>query len=170
MDHVGQQVRVGGLIAAITPDGFDLDDGTALAHVVLEGDLAALLAHLQEGDAVAATGHVELVDGAATVVVDAQGSLLRVGALGQALPIGGLQAEPPPSGTGGAAALTADSTGLGTGVAPVSVLAMLLLSAFSVLVTLIRRRLVRRRLRTALVDRLASLRLRVGRAAPRSVS
>ena len=51
-------------IARVADDGFDLDDGTALARVELRGDMAALLPHLREGEAVAATGTVELVDGA----------------------------------------------------------------------------------------------------------
>src|SRR5262249_28074214 len=51
-DDVGQQVRVGGVIARLADDGFDLDDGTALAHIVLSGDIAALISHLREGEAV----------------------------------------------------------------------------------------------------------------------
>jgi hypothetical protein len=157
-DRIGRQVRVGGLIARLAEDGFDLDDGTALARVVLEGDMAALLPHLREGEAIAATGTVELRDGAPVVVVGDEGSLLRVGSLGQALPIGGLAAEP--AGTdapaGGAAAL-ADSAGLGPALAPSSLLAMALLTAASALVTVLRKRLLRQRLRTVLVTRLSSL-------------
>ena len=86
MERVGERVRVGGLIARFADDGFDLDDGTALARVELHGDMAALLPHLREGEAVAATGLVKVVDGAANVIVDGDGALLRVGSLGQALP------------------------------------------------------------------------------------
>jgi hypothetical protein len=164
VDHVGQRVRVGGLIARLADDGFDLDDGTALARVELRGDMAALLPHLREGEAVAATGLVELVDGAPIVVVDGDGSLLRVGSLGQALPIGGAQAEPSasPDPGGGAVAITADSSSLGTGLAPTSLLAMAIVSILSVLATIVRRRLLRRRLRAVVVDRLASLRPKPG--------
>ena len=33
--HVGRNVRVGGLVTELTPDGFLLDDGTAIGQVVL---------------------------------------------------------------------------------------------------------------------------------------
>ncbi|MES1239602.1 MAG: hypothetical protein ABUL57_01935, partial [Chloroflexota bacterium] len=87
-DHVGQRVRVGGLIARLAADGFDLDDGTAIAHVELRDDMTTLIGQLRDGEAVAATGTVELVNGAAVIVVDDAGTLVRVGTLGQALPIG----------------------------------------------------------------------------------
>jgi hypothetical protein len=159
-EHVGERVRVGGLIVGLATDGFDLDDGSALAHVILRDDMAALVAHLREGEAVAATGTVELIDGAPAVVVGADGSLVRVGSLGQALPIGAAGAEADPTSSSGpaGATLAADSAGLGPALPTTSILAMVLISAISVLATLIRRRLVRRRLRAVLVDRLASLR------------
>jgi uncharacterized protein YdeI (BOF family) len=157
-DHVGERVRIGGLITHVSEDGFDLDDGTALAHVVLEGDMAALLPHLREGEAIAATGIVKLVAGAAQVVVGTDGALARIGSLGQALPIGGIVPDEPSASAGATGVLAADSTGLATGFAPTSVFAMLGLAATSILATALRRRLQRRRLRTALVARLAGLR------------
>jgi hypothetical protein len=165
-EHVGRRVRVGGLIAGVSADGFDLDDGTALAHVELRGDMVALLPHLREGEAVAATGTVELVGGAPVVVVDATGSLLRVGSLGQALPIAGspVAGTAMPSATGGAAALAADSSLLGPAGAPASILAVVLVTLASIIVTVLRRRLVRRQLRAAVVGRLATL--RTGAASP----
>ena len=160
LEHVGARVRVGGLIAAVAADGFDLDDGTALAHVVLRDGMAGLLPHLVVKEAVAATGTVELIDGAAVVVVGDDGALVRVGSLGQALPIAGELVpgteSPWPSGAPGA--LTADSVGLGSGIAPTSALALAAITAMSIVMTLLRRRLQRRQLRTVLVDRLASLR------------
>jgi hypothetical protein len=164
LEHAGEVVRVGGLIAKVTTDGFDLDDGTALAHVRLEGDMAALLPHLRDGEPVAASGTVRVIDGAPTVIVGDDGTLLRVGSLGQALPIGdpAVAASPSPSASGGATTRAADSTGLGSGPGPTSLLAMLGISVLSVLVTLIRRRLVRRRIRALLVDRLATLRPKGG--------
>jgi hypothetical protein len=159
-ERVGQRVRVGGLIASVASDGFDLDDGTALAHIVLEGEMTALLPHLREGEAVAATGVVELLDGAPVVVVDSSGSLSRVGSLGQALPIAGAPtaATAAPTASAGAATLAADSSLLGPAGAPASLLAVVLLTLASIVVTLLRRRLVRRQLREALVERLATLR------------
>jgi hypothetical protein len=164
MDHVGLRVRIGGLVARLATDGFDLDDGTALARVELHGDMAGLLAHLREGEAVAATGLVQVVDGAPIVVVDRDGSLVRVGSLGEALPVGGLSvgASPEPSRAGGGAPVTADATGLEPGAPPMSILAIIGISVLSLLATLIRRRLVRRRIRAVLVDRLATLRPKSG--------
>ena len=72
--------------------------------------MAALLPHLRAGEAVAATGVVELVDGAAVVVVDDDGALVRVGSLGQALPIGGVPGADP----------AADATGEGAGLNPLT--------------------------------------------------
>ena len=171
-EHVGEKVRVGGLIASVAGEGFDLDDGTALARIELRGDMAALLPHLREGEAVAATGVVTMVEGAPAVIVDAAGSLLRVGSLGQALPIAGPPgpaASPPASASAGAVPLTADSTLLGPAMAPTSLLAMVLLTVASLGVTILRRRLVRRRLRAVVVQRLASLRQApAGRATARA--
>jgi hypothetical protein len=154
-DAIGETVKVGGLIARIGEHGFDLDDGTALARVELRGDMEALMPHLRPGEAVAATGRVELVDGAPAVIVDDAGTLLRVGSLGEGLPIGDAAAprtsEAPPG-----AAVTANSSGA-FGPAPVSLLALASLTALSVLATVIRRRLVQRRLRLALVARLSGL-------------
>ncbi len=160
LDHVGARVRVGGVIAAVAGDGFDLDDGTALAHVVLRGDIAVMVPHLREGEAIAATGTVEMLDGAAIVVVGDDGTLVRVGSLGQALPIGGPLAPggPTPGSSGDPGAMTADTTGLGSGIGPTSVLALASITAMSVLMTTLRRRLMRRQLRTVLVGRLATLR------------
>jgi len=169
-DVVGARVKVGGIVARVADDGFDLDDGTALARVQLRGDMLALLPHLREGEAVAATGRVELVDGAAVLIVDGDGTLVRVGTLGQGLPIGAANAPAPSGVDSGNAPVTADSgTGFG-GPAPVSLLALASLTVLSVLATLIRRRLLQRRLRLALVKRLAGLPSRRAPAADRVVS
>jgi hypothetical protein len=103
---------------------------------------------------------VELRDGTPVVVVDETGALLRVGSLGQALPIGGAPtvASPGPTASAGAAALAADSAFIGPAAAPASLLAVVLLTLASILVTVLRRRLDRRRLREVVVERLATLR------------
>jgi uncharacterized protein YdeI (BOF family) len=155
-DLVGRRVKVGGLIARIADDGFDLDDGTALARVELRGEMLALLPHIRAGEAIAASGMVELADGAPVVVLDDAGSLVRVGSLGQALPIGDAPL-PSPTGEGGGAPVNADSTAIGS-PAPASLFAIATLTALSVLATVLRRRLAQRRLRFALIARLASLR------------
>ena len=68
--HVGQRVRVGGLVTEATADGFRLDDGTAAARIVLGGDAADLSSLVGPGDALDATGVVELRDGPVLVVQD----------------------------------------------------------------------------------------------------
>jgi hypothetical protein len=163
-EHVGQRVRVGGLIRRLADDGFDLDDGTALGRIELRGGMTDLRPHLREGEAVAATGIVELVDGAPIVAVDEDGSLFRVGSLGQALPIGGSGADQGPSETAAAGLppVAADSGAFGIDLAPTSLLALAGLTLLSVLATLLRRRLAQRHLRTAVVERLASLRPKAG--------
>lgn len=152
---IGAQVKVGGLVVRIADDGFDLDDGTALARIELRGDMLALLPHLRPGEAIAATGRVELVDDAPVVVVDEDGTLLRIGSLGEGLPIAGA-ATPSPSVAGGAPVIADSSGGLG-GPTPVSLVALASLTALSVLATVARRRLLQRRLRLALIGRLTSL-------------
>jgi hypothetical protein len=156
-ERVGQQVHVGGLVTALTDDGLDLDDGTATAHLVLRGDALQLLPHIRAGDAIAATGRVERLDGAVVVIVAGAADLVRVGDLGQALPIE----------TGSAAPSSAPSAPTGYGLVAagplvggpesMSILAMLGLSLVSLAVTLVRRRQARRRLRTIILARLATL-------------
>jgi len=157
-DHVGERVRVGGLIARLTDDGFDLDDGTALAQVVLRGSMSDLLPHLRVGEAIAATGVVELEGGAAIVVVDDEGALFRVGSLGQALPIAGSAGPEASVLPDGDASLNADAIGLGPDFMPASALTLVGLALLSIAATVVRRQVQRRRLRAVLVARLAGLR------------
>src|SRR5205814_811708 len=58
-EHIGSTVHVGGLIAELTADGFLLDDGTAVARIVLHGDALVLVPHLRVGDALAVHGQVQ---------------------------------------------------------------------------------------------------------------
>ena len=157
-DYIGERVRVGGLIARLTDGGFDLDDGTALAQVVLRGSMSDLLPHLRAGEAIAAAGVVELERGAAIVVVDDQGALFRVGSLGQALPIAGAAGPAASVAPGTDASLSADSLGLGPDLAPASALTLIALALLSIAATVVRRQVQRRRLRAVLVARLAGLR------------
>ena len=157
-DHVGERVRVGGLIARLTEGGFDLDDGTALAQVRLRGAMAELLPHLRAGEAIAATGVVAVEAGAAVLIVGDGGALFRVGSLGQALPVAGApgpEASLAPAGDG---ALEAGAAGLGSDLAPTSALTLAGLALLSIGATVARRQLQRRRLRAVLITRLAGLR------------
>ncbi len=81
--RVGERVRVGGLVTETTPDGFRLDDGTATAAVVLDGDAADLAALVGPGDALDAIGVVELRDDPVLVVRD-PADVTLVGDLGGA--------------------------------------------------------------------------------------
>ena len=74
-------VRVGGLVTAVEPDAFRLDDGTATATVVLEGPAAGLAALLQPGDAVNAIGTPD-VRGEVVLVVSDPAGVVLLGDLG----------------------------------------------------------------------------------------
>jgi uncharacterized protein YdeI (BOF family) len=158
-DHVGERVRVGGLVARIEGDGFDLDDGTAIARIVLEGDLAGLVQELAEGEAVAATGTVELRAGVAVIVVDDAGMLVRVGSLGQAVPISG---GPGDASAGPGDALKTLTARPAAGPAPTigwpALFALAVATALAVTAGTVRRRVLRHHLRAAVVERLAGLR------------
>ncbi|MEZ0283980.1 MAG: hypothetical protein ACAH79_01945, partial [Thermoleophilia bacterium] len=96
----------------------------------------------------------------AVVVVDDAGTLVRVGALGQALPIGnGTGGDPAVNGNAGAAAPIADVTDVafGGGMGPTGLFLLALVTALAVTAGTVRRRLERRRLRAVLVGRLATL-------------
>ena len=82
--HVGQVVRVGGLVGHVDADGFRLDDGTAVAWVRLGAGAADLARSMLVGDALSAIGRVERDpgDGLALVVVDDPGGIALVGGLG----------------------------------------------------------------------------------------
>jgi hypothetical protein len=78
-EHVGQTVRVGGLVSELIEDGFLLDDGTAVGRIRLSGSATDYLALLEAGDAINATGRVA-ADGAAFVlVVNKAAALVRAG-------------------------------------------------------------------------------------------
>lgn len=162
-EHLGAQVRVGGLVATVAADGIDLDDGSATARIVFRGDAIELLPYLRTGDAIAATGRVEQLDGAPVVIVDGAAAVVRVGDLGQAVPV--LVAGASPAGGSAQPAeprLTA-AGGLVDGPETWSIAAMGGLSILSLVVTLIRRRRTQRRLRAVIVARLATLRPSVDR-------
>ncbi len=103
--RVGEQVRVGGLVTDLEPRGIRIDDGTASALVVLEGDAAQLLPLIEPGDAVNASGTVESVDGElAVVVTDPAGIALAAdpttaGPAATATPIAALPGDTPPGAT-----------------------------------------------------------------------
>ena len=156
---VGEQVRVGGLVTDLEPNGVRIDDGTASALVVLDGDAAELIALIEPGDAINASGTVESVDGEFAVVVrdpagialaadptaDDPASAAGASSDTPSLPGSGESTEAglgePPGGIPGAA-------GVGT---------LLAISAVSLGVTGLRRWQARRRLGARVAARLAAI-------------
>lgn len=158
LEHIGQRVRVGGLIDALASDGFDLNDGTAVARIVLRADAHELLPYLRKHDAIAASGRVEQLGNELVVVVEAAADLVRVGDLGQAVPIGVPSASPSSSAAAADASLAdAVSSVLQPQAGPLGLVAMAALSLASLLGSLLRRRRARRLLRAAITARLATL-------------
>ena len=75
----GRLVRVGGLVVDLRPDGFTLDDGTAIGRIVLRGAALELLPMIEPDDALNAIGRVEALDGGFVVVVDDPGGIILAG-------------------------------------------------------------------------------------------
>ncbi|HEY3333702.1 MAG TPA: lamin tail domain-containing protein [Candidatus Limnocylindrales bacterium] len=155
---IGQRVRTGGIVTAIDAGGFRIDDGTAIGRVVLTDPAAEVLALLEPGDALNATGIPERRD-EVVLVVDDPADIELLGDLG-----------------GGASAATADpapeaspadvdrealraSLGRGMGVDPASagVGTLALVALMSVAATLARRHRAQRALRRRIVARLEAL-------------
>ena len=165
VDHVGTLVRVGGLIAGVTSGGFTLDDGTATASVVLNGDAAAFLELLHPGDAIGLVGRVERVEPGFRIVVTNPAGLVRLGALGEAVPIAATAPLPPEAGTQGKADAdgTPTAAGLGDpfrslgGTWP-GILGLIVVSAASLAMTIARRQRAHRRLIAAIATRVGGLR------------
>ena len=78
-DHHGEIVRVGGIVTAVEPDAFLLDDGTAVGRIVPGGDAAAYLALLAPGDALDAVGRVTGPTTALEIDVTRASDIVRVG-------------------------------------------------------------------------------------------
>ena len=80
---VGIDVRVGGLVVELRPDGFMLDDGTAIGRVVLAGSAAESAALIEPDDAINVTGVVAIQpDGLAAVIVDDPAAIVLGSTLG----------------------------------------------------------------------------------------
>lgn len=89
-EHIGSMVRVGGLLGEVDADGCSLDDGTAKVWISLEGDAAAFLPLLQRGDAIGLVGQVvadPTQPGGTRIVVSDPSGVVRLGALGEVVPI-----------------------------------------------------------------------------------
>jgi hypothetical protein len=84
----GRAVRVGGLVATVDTAGLVLDDGTGRARLDLVGEARSLLPLIGPGDAIGATGLVR-AGTPPTIQVTDPAALVRLGDLGEALPIAG---------------------------------------------------------------------------------
>lgn len=172
--HVGETVRVGGLVQTVSEDGFQLDDGTAVVAVRLRAAAADLAGSIVVGDALSATGRVELdpAGGAPIVAVDDPAGVVLVGDLGAVEPAAsgddGSAIVPSASVAAAAAASTpgarsALAAGLTDSAIPeIGALGLVLISIASLAVTLLRRQRMRRRLAARIAERLATLMARPG--------
>ena len=166
-EHVGQAVRVGGLVSEVTTDGFLLDDGTAVGRIRLGGTAAEYVALLEAGDAVNATGKVSAESSGFVVVVDDAAGLVRAGDPDGSVATGAVQIDPA-AGAAGAAGQSADSEdahgasqlagGLLDGALPgaAGLLGLALASVVSVAVSGLRRYRSRRLLARRMATRLAT--------------
>jgi hypothetical protein len=168
--HVGETVRVGGLVQAKTDEGFRIDDGTALAEVRLRASAADVAGSILVGDALSATGRIELdpASGAAVIVVEDPAGITLVGDLGvddASSPVPDGSSSVPPAASSAAVDAAAQgarytSSGAGLtdpGIPEVGALGIVLLALASLTVTVLRRQRMRRRLAARIADRLAAL-------------
>ena len=156
-DALGEQVRVGGLVTDLEPRGVRIDDGTASALVVLEGEAAQLLPLIEPTDAVNVSGTVESLEGEfAVVVTDPAGIALAADptVAGPAATLTPLDAPSGESPTGSTEASLGDELGGFPGLAGLGTLAAI--TALSVAVTCLRRWQTRRRLGARVAARLAA--------------
>lgn len=89
-EHIGSMVRVGGLLDEVDAEGCSLDDGTSKVRITLEGDAAAFLPLMQRGDAIGLVGRVvadRTRPGGARILVSDPSGVVRLGALGEVVPI-----------------------------------------------------------------------------------
>ena len=159
-EHVGQTIRVGGLVSELLSDGFLLDDGTAVGRVRLGGSAADYLALLETSDAVNATGTVESEGSGYVVVVDEAAGLVRAGDPDQGATIGPAASADVviPSASADPAGARQLAGGLLDAAFPgaAGLLGLALASVASVAVTVLRRYRGRRQLARRMASRLAT--------------
>ncbi|HLQ49828.1 MAG TPA: hypothetical protein VK233_12705, partial [Candidatus Dormibacteraeota bacterium] len=166
-EHVGQAVRVGGLVSEVTTDGFLLDDGTAVGRIRLGGTAAEYVALLEAGDAVNATGQVSAENSGFVVAVDDAAGLVRAGdpdGSAGSDATGAVPIDPAAAGAAGQSSASEDPAGAGQlagglldGALPgaAGLLGLALASVVSVAVSGLRRYRARRLLARRMATRLA---------------
>ena len=128
--------------------------------IILRGEASTYHDLLEPGDALNATGRVERRDGALAVIVEAAAGLVRVGDLGETLPLGTRQgaAASRPAATDGLAGPALADAGRGfPGGLPIGLSGLVAISILSVAVTVFRRRTALARAMVAARERLAEL-------------
>jgi hypothetical protein len=161
--HIGALIRVGGLVVGLEPNGFTLDDGTAIARIELRGVALDSLLLIEPDDAVNAIGRVEAVADGPIVVVDDAGRLIlggdpiaATGSKTQSAELSSTPASPSDGASHGRfAGLAGPPGGFDGTIAGMATL--LAVSAASLAVTLLRRRHRRRLVAARVADRLAAL-------------
>jgi hypothetical protein len=159
---IGRPVRVGGLVVDLRPDGFTLDDGTAVGRVIVRGPALDLLPMVEPGDALAAIGLVEPGVGGPIIAVDDPAGIIQAGdpvAIGPSPTASETAATTQPSASSAGASRFA---GLGGSPWPidtetVGLGALVVISAFSLALTLLRRAQAKRRSRARIIGRPATL-------------
>ena len=157
---IGQTVRVGGLVVELRPEGFTLDDGTAVGVITLSGEATDTLSLIEPGDAINVIGQVTQVDGALSVMVDDPAAIVLGSALDGLGPIDAAasgEASPVDSDPAGLRAAGFADDGTGIPGAGVGLAGLAGISLASVAVTLLRRRHARRLLASRVAVRLAAL-------------
>jgi hypothetical protein len=157
---VGRTVRVGGLVVDLRPDGFTLDDGSAIGRIVMAGDAADLAPLIEPGDALNVVGRVDALDGAFVVIVE-HADAIALGSDPGTLTVAG-PPEALAAGSPGVSVLTARQAGFGPGpggipgAAP-GLAGLLAISLASIAATAIRRRDRRRLVALRVAARLAAV-------------
>ncbi len=86
--HPGELVRVGGFVSSVSGAGLQLDDGTGIGNVRLEGDALDIGSTIETGETLNVTGSVErTAAGGSVVVVRDPAMVARVGRLGESVPL-----------------------------------------------------------------------------------
>ncbi len=176
-EHDGEVVRIGGFVVSVdqATSSLELDDGTAIGRIAVSGDATPYLAIVAPGDALNATGRVDLAAGSARLLVTTAADFVRVEDLGasdpSSGPAGGIAASAAPDASDepGTDAASSPVTGPATrsaalgglpsfgGPAPFGFGSIVLVSLISLAVTLARRWRSRRLAAVRMAERLASI-------------
>jgi hypothetical protein len=158
---VGTSVRVGGLVVELRPDGFTLDDGTAIGRVVLTGLAADSTDLIEPGDAINVTGVVaRQSDGLAAVVVEDPAAIVlgsMLGDIGPSPSPGDPASSADPDDTSGPRTAGFGDAAMGIPGAGAGLAGVLTVGLLSVGVTALRRRQARRLLAMRVAARLAAV-------------